>query len=273
MKKSLFPEVLVRCRKEKGLNQQELADFLGVSKATISDYERGKSDPPLTNLLIMSDIFQLSLDDLVHPIRKNADKEKHSNVHLNVHPSVHLNTVQLVPKVVTVDREGQDNIMFVPTRARAGYLAGHADPEYIKSLPSYRMPGFNNGHFRMFEVQGHSMIPTFNESDIIVTRFEESFANIRDERVYVVVTQRDGILVKRVLNRVQPDGKLILKSDNQRHLGDYPPIIISPEEVVELWYAVAYMSRQMRAPGEIYNRLIDLEGRLTLLEHSRNEGA
>ncbi len=171
-----------------------------------------------------------------------------------------------MPQVVTVDSSGDENIVLVPQRARAGYLAGYEDPEFISSLPTYRLPGMDNGTFRMFEVYGHSMIPTFHESDIIVSRFVDNLADIRDDRVHVVVTKRDGVVVKRIFNRVATDGKVILNSDNQRHAGEYPPIIVGPEDILEIWYAVAYMSRQMRAPKELYNRMIDIEARLTLLE-------
>jgi hypothetical protein len=36
--------------------------------------------------------------------------------------------------------------------------------------------------------------------------------------------------------------------------------------VLELWYGIAFMSRQMRAPNELYVRVADTEGRLTMLE-------
>jgi phage repressor protein C with HTH and peptisase S24 domain len=171
-----------------------------------------------------------------------------------------------IPKIVTVDVSGAENVVLVPVRAQAGYLSGYQDAEFIQNLPSYRMPGLNHGTFRMFEVYGHSMVPTFYESDIVIGRFVESWAEIRDERAYVVVTRRDGVVIKRVVNRIQKEGKLILNSDNQRHSGEYPPIVVDPEEVIEIWYVRRYLSSQMPKPGEIYNRVTDLESRLTLLE-------
>lgn len=38
-------EILIKKRKEKGLNQRELADILGVNKQTISNYESGQAIP------------------------------------------------------------------------------------------------------------------------------------------------------------------------------------------------------------------------------------
>lgn len=171
-----------------------------------------------------------------------------------------------LPKVVTVDSKGNDNIIFVPVRARAGYLSGYEDPEFIETLPTYRLPNLSAGTYRMFEVFGQSMVSTFHESDIIIARWVENLLEIKDNRVYVVVTKRDGVVAKRVVNRVSTDGKLILNSDNQRHAGEYPPIVVDPEDILEIWYAVAYMSRQMREPGEVIKRLVDVESRLTLID-------
>lgn len=268
-------------RKQKGLNQQDLADLVGKGDTTIGNWEKGISEPNFTELATISNYFGVSVSDVLYQDLANAHligtKDEIKNSGKSVPKGTPIRTPNTVnepnmalwnrpPKVVTVDSAGNDNIVLVPLRARAGYLAGFEDPEFIQTLPSYRLPGLSHGTFRMFEVYGQSMVPTFHESDTIICRCVENLLEMRDDRIYVVITHREGVVVKRVVNRVQKDGKLILNSDNQRHAGEYPPIVINPEEIMEVWYAVAFMSRQMRAPGELYNRLIEVESRLTLLE-------
>ena len=279
---SKFSERLHELRRQKGLNQDDLAVSLGISRATISDYERERSEPNIETLIRIAAFFGISIDDLtgnVHRLSEKKQSEKTAKSPSNSPPfsppigvnepqSAYLNRM---PKLVTVDAQGNDNVVMVPLRARAGYLAGYEDPEYIQTLPAYRLPGLSVGTYRMFEIYGHSMVPTYHESDIVIGRYVENLLEIRDDRVYIVVTRRDGIVAKRVVNRVQIEGKLILNSDNQRHPGEYPPIVIEPEDILEIWYAFAYMSRQMRKPGEMYNRLIDLESRVTLLEHEKRK--
>lgn len=53
-------------RKKQRLTQEDLAGELGKTKATVSDYEKGKSLPPLDMLLKMCDIFRINLDVLVN---------------------------------------------------------------------------------------------------------------------------------------------------------------------------------------------------------------
>ena len=42
--------VLIECRKEKGLTQAELADYLGLKPTTIASWEQGKSLPNIQTL-------------------------------------------------------------------------------------------------------------------------------------------------------------------------------------------------------------------------------
>ncbi|MBR0420827.1 MAG: helix-turn-helix transcriptional regulator [Erysipelotrichaceae bacterium] len=52
-------------RAGKGLNQEELAERLYVSRQTISSWENDKSYPDIHSLLMMSDLFGVSLDTLI----------------------------------------------------------------------------------------------------------------------------------------------------------------------------------------------------------------
>jgi phage repressor protein C with HTH and peptisase S24 domain len=168
------------------------------------------------------------------------------------------------PKVVSVDVNKKETIIFVPVKAAAGYLNGFGDPEYIESLQAYRLPGFENGSFRMFEVDGHSMMPTLKSRDRIIGKWCE-LANIKDSYVYIIVTRNDGVVVKRVLNRIQKDGILILKSDGNRY--EFPDKIIDAGDVMECWSGVGKISRDLSGPADLYSRLDDAEGRLAMIEN------
>lgn len=61
-----FNNKLYELRKQKGLSQEELANRLNVSRQTISKWEVGDSTPDLEKLAAISDLFNISLDELVH---------------------------------------------------------------------------------------------------------------------------------------------------------------------------------------------------------------
>ncbi|WP_125764134.1 helix-turn-helix domain-containing protein [Companilactobacillus hulinensis] len=53
-------------RKDKQITQQQLADFMGVSKASVSKWETGQSFPDITLLPLLAGYFNISIDELMN---------------------------------------------------------------------------------------------------------------------------------------------------------------------------------------------------------------
>ena len=60
-----FNNKLYELRKQKGFSQEELANRLNVSRQTVSKWEVGESTPDMEKLVAISDLFGVSLDELV----------------------------------------------------------------------------------------------------------------------------------------------------------------------------------------------------------------
>ena len=58
-------EKILRLRTQKGLSQLELAEQLGVSRQSVSKWETGQSVPDLDKLIKLSDLFGVTVDELV----------------------------------------------------------------------------------------------------------------------------------------------------------------------------------------------------------------
>lgn len=58
-------ENIYRFRTEKNMSQLDLADALEVSRQSVSKWETGAAVPELEKLIKMSDLFDISLDELV----------------------------------------------------------------------------------------------------------------------------------------------------------------------------------------------------------------
>ncbi len=65
MKDINIAAVLLRERKEKGITQDELAQYIGVSKASVSKWETGTSFPDIAFLPQLASYFDISIDELL----------------------------------------------------------------------------------------------------------------------------------------------------------------------------------------------------------------
>ena len=78
-------------RSELQLSQDQLAEHIYVSRQTISNWENGKSLPDVISLIEISDLYQISLDDLLKgdkkmmkKIEKDTDTVKSNRTMMNV---------------------------------------------------------------------------------------------------------------------------------------------------------------------------------------------
>lgn len=56
---------IIRYRKQQALSQEKLAEKVYVSRQSISNWENDKTYPDIHSLLLLSQIFQVSLDQLI----------------------------------------------------------------------------------------------------------------------------------------------------------------------------------------------------------------
>ena len=119
-----------------------------------------------------------------------------------------------------------------------------------------------------FPIAGDSMEPTIYIDDYVLAMQIEpdSYHQIKDHYIYILSTRNHGILVKRVLNRLDTRGQIYAKSDNR----SYSSFNIDQEEIVSVWEAKARLS--FKFPNEqisLFNAVKDLESRVEELENKK----
>ena len=62
---NIFKERLKELRIEQGLSQQELGKMINMSKMAISQWESGHSEPSISQLIFLSELFEVSVDYLI----------------------------------------------------------------------------------------------------------------------------------------------------------------------------------------------------------------
>lgn len=58
-------KALIEIRKSKGLSQQDVADYLGISRQAYCNYENDKREASYETLLQLSEYFDVSVDELL----------------------------------------------------------------------------------------------------------------------------------------------------------------------------------------------------------------
>nr|WP_262921643.1 LexA family transcriptional regulator [Pontibacter ruber] len=217
-------------RKNAGYTQAQLAEKLEIKRSLVGAYEEGRAEPKLSTLVNIAKLFNISLDELI-----TADLSSSTGKSVG---SAGATGGKLRVLAITVDEDQKENIELVPHKASAGYLNGYADPEFIEELPRFRLPMLgNSGTFRAFEISGDSMLPIASGT-VIVGRYIEDWSSIKDGTPCIIVSQKEGVVFKRVYNKIQEASSLRLHSDNPV----YAPYELHVEDILEIWEAKSYIS-------------------------------
>lgn len=226
-------------RKRKKMSQEEVAQQLGLTRPSYSGYENGVAQPNLEVLMSISDFYQVNLDDLLRKDFEEYSEAQLDKIAENVQADVKGQKLRVLATVVNQDEE--EMIEMIPLKASAGYVAGYADPEYLKVLPTFSLPFLSkNKKYRSFPIQGDSMPPVV-EGSFVVAEFIQNWNLIRSGTPCIIVTQDEGIVFKVVNNMLETNQSFQLCSTNTF----YAPYMVHVNQIVEIWKFVNYISPEL----------------------------
>lgn len=228
-------------RKLRGWTQEEFASKLGIKRSLIGAYEEERADPRLDVLEIISDMYKVTLDEL---LRSNLSETKGSSYL----------TKRRQLKMMSAER---NLIHFVPVKAAAGYLAGYGDNEFIDELNTFTLPMLNGGNYRAFEIIGDSMMPTPSGS-IIVGEKVETIEEAKSNFAYIVVSKSEGIVYKRIVKSNRNKAKITLASDNPA----FQPYQVNVADIMEMWQANTIINKVTNQQRWDVNALANLVNNL-----------
>jgi len=240
-------------RKLRGWTQEEFSNKLGIKRSLLGAYEEQRADPRLDVLEDLSEIFKVSLDELLlHDL-----SESKGSGYLAKRRQL---------KMMNADR---NLIHFVPVKAAAGYLAGYADSEFIDELNTFTLPMLTGGSYRAFEIIGDSMIPTPSGS-VIVGEKVDNLDSVKNNAAYIVVSKNEGIVYKRIVKNNKNKNKLTLVSDNPA----YQPYQVHAADVLEMWQAQAIINKvtqqQRWDVDSLVNLVSNLQDQVSTLKKKMN---
>ncbi|MDO6439441.1 helix-turn-helix domain-containing protein [Cyclobacterium sp. 1_MG-2023] len=214
-------------RKRKGITQSLMAESLGISRSKLAGYELSIS-PPLDTLVKICEYLEVSVDLI---LKENLEKYPAHKLREVLETSRYLKGRDLRILTTTVDAQGRELIEVVSQKAKASYLAGFSDPDFIGDLPRFHLPFLpQDKKYRVFQVDGDSMEP-IPDGAWIICEYIDDWTAIRDGEKYVIVTEQDGVTFKLTYNQLSKKKQLLLCSSNPL----YPPFEVKAETVREVW--------------------------------------
>lgn len=224
-------------RNDLGLTQAEMAQRLNCGSSTV-DMERGRTKVNATTVMTLLKDYKINPLWLFGESPKKYLDPEHKDVS---------------PRTISLDEDGKENILLVNAKAAAGYADNLSDPNYLQDLPAFNLPipEYRNATYRVFQVEGDSMLPLIAPGEWLITQAVESLNDVINEKIYVVVEQ-DGIRVKKVI-KDDKSQQLILISSN----ADYPTASIDYTHIQELWEFHSKITRELNEslPSNSLDRL------------------
>ncbi len=222
-------------RELKNHTQEFFANELNISRERVASYEQGRSSPPVEILIALSNYFNLPIDVLIKNDLSKA--EDASFIHIG-------NQRILFP--IKVNENNEDMVEIVSDDASAGYLRGYSDPEYIESLNDLKLPFLPMGKHRAFPIKGDSMLP-IKSGSFIISRYLEDIGYLNSGSTYIVLTHNDGLVYKRVYDKIEEHQCLLMVSDNRK----YDPYYVPVNEILELWEFTCHINLSEYDESEI----------------------
>lgn len=197
MKTLSSQEVILRLKKALNISTDiELANYLGISKSTLSNWKaRNTLDLPL----LFSLCEQISIDWL---LTGKGEMLK--------------NSTPKSPEVIMkkVDSNSKEGIPLIPLDAVAGFPATDSSFAYMENCERYIIPEFQDkGADFIIRVSGDSMIPLYYSGDLIACHKIHDIRFFQWGTVYVLETSQ-GVLVKRVMESIEHDDCILCASEN-----------------------------------------------------------
>lgn len=215
MENELTLKRFTEIRRDLGFTQVEFAALLGISNTT-ADIERGRTK--LSGKVVSELLKQFK----INPLWLFDESEQRY---------LETSKTTVIPKVVTVDAEQNENMVLVNAKAAAGYPQNISDTSWYQQLPAFDLPipEFRNATYRGFQVEGDSMLPNLHPGEWVLARAIEHIDYVSANKMYVVVLQ-DSIMVKKIEKRPNSNN-VTLVSLNET----YPPYDIKPFQIQEIW--------------------------------------
>ncbi|MEJ6589859.1 MAG: helix-turn-helix transcriptional regulator [Crocinitomicaceae bacterium] len=226
-------------RKQFSKSQDDISKKLGLNRSTYSGYENAVAQPSLELITRICDYYNISVDTLLRNDFSTYDDKNWKSLQGAWKQNAKGTGLRILTSQVSDNND--ELIEMIPAKAKAGYTSGYADPEFIKELPTIRLPFLSkNRKHRTFPISGDSM-PPVSDGSFVVGEFIEDWTSIPNDTACIIVTSENGIVFKILENNLKENKTFLLSSTNSF----YEPYAVGVNEVIEVWRFRCYISMEL----------------------------
>lgn len=252
-------------RKQFSKSQDEISKALGLKRSTYSGYENAVAQPSLDIVTNICDYYSISTDTILRNDLATFSENQWKGLQRSWKQTAKGSGLRILSAQVSENND--ELIEMIPVKATAGYAAGYADPEFIKELPTIRLPFLSkNRKHRTFPISGDSM-PPVSDGSFVVGEFIEDWTSILSDTPCIVVTKDNGIVFKILENNLNENKTFLLSSTN----AFYETYAVPLNDIIEIWRFRCYISMELPSialgEGQVSDVLRTIQNSLFRIEN------
>lgn len=239
-------------RTKMGLTQEKFAELLGVKRSLIGAYEEGRAFPPANNLMKLSKVFNVSLDELVNVSFENKIKNTQirdeegtlffSGERTETQPSK-VNFEASYGNFDPTEEKKSDSrgIPYIKSVLFEKYISNPDFGQLSDGLPYLQLPFLSKSNLTAFDSPNDFLI----ENSILICEKLNDKYYFQEGQNYLLVTRNHGFIYRRIYNQLNFKGVYLASSDKS----GIQSLEISAVDVKEIWKIEAYFSKNLPQPS------------------------
>lgn len=199
-----FGAVLRKYRNDNGMSQPELAEIMGVSRNTITNWENDRARPEIDAIRTLCAMFGIPLYELFG-IPTGTQLTAHEKVifrqYRKLSPVGQRIVDRMVESVMAEEQNARDRYLddnYFLSELQSTTAAAGPGCAFIDSPPEYmflKKNGYNETADTLIRVSGASMEPQYHNGDLMYVKYTQT----AEDGDIVICSTADGAVIKQML--------------------------------------------------------------------------
>lgn len=209
----MFNDVLKQLRNKAGMNQEQLAKRLGLSKSAISMYESGSREPSLEILEAIADIFNVDMNTLTGAkklsefVNGSDELSSAEKQHIKKYRTLDEYGKKAVDDLLeneyarcteVIDEPKVITLPMAELKASAGTGQWLGDDEYTTWVDVLDAPEARRANV-VIEVSGDSMLPKYHDGDKVLVKLQPT---VEQNEIGIFIVDNCGYIKKLGVNEL-----------------------------------------------------------------------